>query len=66
MKKLLPVIIVVVLMCLLISMCGGNGGHAPGYGNTSKCTICGKAATHKSTNYGFCDKHWRDAMNYGK
>lgn len=28
-------------------------------------TICGKAATHKNTNYGFCDKHWGDAMNYG-
>lgn len=66
MKKLPLFILVFVLLCLLLSMCGGSGGHAPGYGNTSKCTICGKPATHHSANYGYCDKHWKDAVNYGK
>lgn len=62
------VLIVVLIIFILIGMssCGGGSGHAPGYGNTSKCTICGKAATHHSSNYGYCDKHWQDAINYKK
>ena len=36
-------------------------GHAPGYGDTAHCTICGAPATHKTSNYGYCDKHWKDA-----
>lgn len=58
------------ILCLLLTLvlvyaCSSNG-HAPGYGTTSKCTICNKPATHRSTNYGFCDRHWQDAMNYGR
>lgn len=57
------VFIIAVVMLIVIGMCscGSNSEHAPGYGSTSKCTICGKTATHHSTNYGFCNKHWEDA-----
>lgn len=54
-------VIVVILLALALSTCGGSSGHAPGYGNTSKCTICGKPATHHTSNYGFCDEHWKTA-----
>ena len=59
-------LIVVIIICIVLGMssCGGGSGHAPGYGNTSKCTICGKSATHKTSNYGYCDKHWKDATGW--
>ncbi len=62
-SKLIAIILVVVLIDGLFSMCSDDG-HAPGYGKTSKCTICGKTATHKTSNYGFCDKHWKKATGY--
>jgi hypothetical protein len=56
------------IICLILAMAmmamlsmGSGSSHAPGYGNTSKCTICGKTATHHTSNYGYCDKHWKDA-----
>ena len=56
------VVFIVIVLPLVLTMCsGGNSRHAPGYGNTSRCTICGKAATHHTSNYGFCDKHWKTA-----
>lgn len=57
-------IIIILVIAIIIGLvsCGGSGGHAPGYGNTSKCTICGKAATHKTSNYGYCTKHWQQAI----
>lgn len=60
------IIVLVIAIIIGLASCGGSDGHAPGYGNTSKCTICGKPATHHSTNYGYCDKHWKDAINYRK
>lgn len=54
-------ILVMLIIVMAISVIGCTNGHAPGYGNTSKCTICGKTATHKTSNYGYCDKHWADA-----
>lgn len=53
----------IIFSCLLIAqvILSGCSGHAPGYGNTSKCTICGAPATHKTANYGYCDEHWKDA-----
>ena len=62
-KMLFFLIVVVLLLSLFVSIFD-SGDHAPGYGNTSKCTICNKRATHSTSNYGFCDKHWEDAMNY--
>lgn len=61
-KRIFILVLVVVLLCSVLAGCF-NGGHAPGYGNTSKCTICKKPATHKTSNYGFCDKHWEDAIS---
>lgn len=65
MKKGYIILIVGILIAILIHSCtnGDKTRHAPGYGNTSECTICGKAATHRSNNYGFCDKHWQDAID---
>lgn len=54
-------IVTVLIMTMIFSVAGCSSDHAPGYGNTSKCTICGKPATHKTSNYGYCDKHWADA-----
>ncbi len=58
------IVFIALIFVLLLSMCGGNSGHAPGYGNTGKCTICGKSATHHSSNYGFCGKHWTEAAGW--
>lgn len=61
-KRLIALVLLLVLcisVLALFSAC--DSGHAPGYGDTTRCTICGKAATHKSTNYGFCDVHWEKA-----
>ena len=62
-KMILVLIIVVCLVFGLLSSCF-NGGHAPGYKKTNKCTICRKPATHKTSNYGFCDKHWKKASGF--
>ncbi len=61
-KRIAALALVLVMAFFMLSAC--SGGHAPGYGNTSKCTICGKPATHSTGNYGYCDKHWQDAINY--
>ncbi len=58
-KFVLIAMLVVGIMCM--SACSR---HAPGYGNTSKCTICGKPATHSTENYGYCDEHWKDATGF--
>lgn len=61
-KKIYRAIIMALVLGTLTATCTAcTNGHAPGYGNTSKCTICGKTATHKTSNYGYCDKHWADA-----
>lgn len=60
-SKLICVIVLLVIMLSVLVGCSDDG-HAPGYGNTNKCTICGKNATHKTSNYGFCDKHWKNAI----
>mgnify|MGYP004524132563 FL=1 len=59
-KGYFAIIIVILLVFLIVGSCG-NSNHVPGYGNTSKCTICGKPATHSTSKYGFCDEHWEDA-----
>lgn len=60
------VVIVIIISIIMGIATFSDGDHAPGYGNKSKCTICGKPATHYSTNYGYCNKHWKNAVNYGK
>ena len=61
-KSILVFAVIIFVVVALIMSCSNNG-HAPGYGNPNKCTICGKPATHKYTNYGYCDKHWMDMVN---
>jgi len=51
------------LLVLALAMAGCSD-HAPGYGQTDKCTICRKPATHSSANYGYCDEHWKDAIGW--
>ena len=58
------IVVIIIFIAIGLASCGDSSGHAPGYGNTSKCTICGKPATHSTGNYGYCDKHWQDAINY--
>ncbi len=53
--------IIIVIIAVIIAWLFSCSGHAPGYGDTGKCTICGKTATHHSSNYGYCDEHWKDA-----
>ena len=60
MKILKKVLAVIFMVSILVGLTACSS-HAPGYGNTSKCTICNKTATHKTSNYGYCDKHWKDA-----
>lgn len=60
-KTIVLLVVTVIMLFAVISSCTDDG-HAPGYKNTSKCTICGKPATHKTDNYGFCNKHWKDAI----
>lgn len=67
MKSLLALILAVIIIVLTIAFIIAvfdNDGHASGYGNTLKCTICKKTATHSTSNYGYCDEHWQDAINY--
>lgn len=52
--------IAIIVVAFLLAQCEDDH-HAPGYGDTSTCTICGKAATHHSSHYGYCNKHWKDA-----
>lgn len=56
----------VIVVSLIIGMffLSACSHHAPGYGNTSKCTICGKSATHSAGDYGYCDEHWKDATGF--
>lgn len=55
-KGWISLLIIIFFIAVIVGSCSGNG-HAPGYGNTSKCTICGKTATHHGGHYGYCDKH---------
>lgn len=63
-KKIISVILALVMLFSVLTLFSAcDSGHAPGYGKTNKCTICGKKATHKTSKYGFCDKHWKKATN---
>lgn len=53
---------VFVLFFALLGSCGGGGGGSRSGGSTSKCTICGKAATHTFQGSGYCTKHYKDAI----
>lgn len=61
-KTFFIIFAIALVIFIAVKSCSSDG-HAPGYGNTSKCTICGKSATHQSDNYGFCDTHWKKAIS---
>ena len=63
-KIILALFLLLCIFVLLPAMFNGcYGGHARHYGNTERCTICSKPATHRTDVYGFCDKHWQDAIS---
>jgi len=65
MKKNIAKRIAAAFMLLVLALAmAGCSDHAPGYGQTDKCTICRKPATHSSANYGYCDEHWKDAIGW--
>lgn len=60
-KNIVRRIAAAVLLVVIALVMAGCSDHAPGYGQTDRCTICKKPATHSTDNYGFCDKHWKEA-----
>lgn len=50
-------LILALVMCLSLCACGGST-------KTGKCTICGKSATHTFQGYGYCDKHYSNAVRW--
>ena len=53
------IVLAVFLWSYLLSDLSGGG-----YTNTSKCTICGKKATHTYQGSGYCDTHYLDAVKW--
>jgi len=62
-KGIVGIIIAALVLMFLLWSCSGGSDSATNRGNTSKCTICGKKATHSTSSYGYCDKHWRDMID---
>lgn len=61
-KGTLALILLILVAVMGFSKCGWGGGS--GSGNTSKCTICGKSATHTFQGDGYCDTHYNDAVKW--
>ena len=55
-------VVAVMLFFALFDGCDGGSGGSRSGGSTNKCTICGKAATHTFQGYGYCTKHYKDAI----
>ena len=53
-------IIVILLFVFQLFMVGCG----PSSSGTSKCTICGKPATHTFQGSGYCNTHYNDAVNW--
>lgn len=49
------ILIMAILLSFSLYGCGGGRG-------TSKCTICGKSATHTFQGSGYCNTHYADAV----
>lgn len=54
MKKI-AVLTIAIIIILSMTACGGGSSR-------SKCTICGKAATHTFQGSGYCNTHYSDAI----
>ena len=61
MKKGIALFFAVVM---LLSLCACGGGSGGGRSSSSRCTICGKAATHTFHGSGYCDRHYNDAVTW--
>lgn len=61
-KDIRKIIIMAIMMAVIVLTCVGCGSS--GSGGTSKCTICGKSASHTFQGSGYCDKHYNDAVNW--
>lgn len=63
-KMLYWAFLIIVIGCLLIAVvsCGSSCVGGSGSGDTSKCTICRKPATHVFQGSGYCDEHYQDAI----
>lgn len=69
-NRRLNIIIAVSVFLLLVSVViyavqiseNSTGSTNNSLGSTNKCTICGKAATQKFQGYGYCTKHYKDAI----
>ena len=55
MKKRIVVALLVITISLSLYGCSGGG-------NTGRCTICRKTATHTFQGSGYCNTHYRDAV----
>ena len=64
MKKWMALFLCAILIRSLCACGGGSGGGGSGSrgSSSSRCTICGKAATHTFQGSGYCDRHYNDAV----
>lgn len=58
-KKTLIVSIIIVILVLIFA-CSDSSSSS----SNSKCTICGKNATHTFQGYGYCNKHYQNAVKW--
>ena len=54
-------LVLVVIYAVQISE-NSTGSTNNSLGSTTKCTICGKAATYTFQGSGYCTKHYKDAI----
>ena len=62
-NKLIPVLVIIAIAVAILIGINGFGNSSYG-GNTDTCTICGKSATHTFQGSGYCDNHYKDAINW--
>ncbi|MBS5575214.1 MAG: hypothetical protein ACLR8U_13250 [Oscillospiraceae bacterium] len=66
MKKWMALFLCAILILSLCACGGGSGGGGSSSrgSSSSRCTICGKAATHTFQGSGYCDRHYNDAVTW--
>lgn len=63
-KKFIAVLAgIVLVISIIVSACSSDGSSSSG-GSSSRCTICNKSATNTFQGSGYCDKHYKDAINW--
>lgn len=56
------VFIILVSLVIDVYISENSTGSTDSISSISKCTICGKAATHTFQGSGYCTKHYKDAI----